>query len=291
MMLWFYIAIAAYIINATVFVIDKHLLSASIPRPVSYAFWVSILSLAVVVVIPFGISWVSLSYFLVAFASGASFFVSLIFLYKAVKKTDVSVASTKVGVMGVIFTLLWSVWILKDYFSGPDVVALGLMVLGILFIGKTSSKDIWLNALISGIGFGASTVLLKLTFNHSTFLNGFFWTRIGLVGTALFILVIPSVRKEIFSSFKNSPHPSRFIFVGNKILAGIGFALLYVAIKLGNVAVVNALLSIQFVLIFILALIFRNKIPGIAENIKGIIIVEKLAGIVLVGIGFLMLFK
>lgn len=290
-MIWPYIAIVAYAINAIVFVVDKYLLSAPILRPLSYAFWVSFLSLVVIVIVPLGVYWVNFDYFLIAFASGAAFFVSLIFLYKAIKRSDVSVASTKVGVLGVIFTFIFSVLILKDYFSGSDVVAIGLMVAGILLVGKTSGKDIWLNALISGIGFGASTVLLKLSFNHSTFLNGFFWTRIGLVGTALLVLLHPSARKEIFSSFKNSPRFSRFIFLGNKILAGIGFALLYVAIKLGNVTIVNALLSIQFVFIFILALVLRNKIPGIAENIKRIIIIQKLAGVTLIGIGLAVLFK
>ena len=63
------------------------------------------------------------------------------------------------------------------------------------------------------------------------------------------------------------------------------------AIKLGNVSIVNALLSVQFVFIFILAIIFRNKIPGIAENMKGVVILEKLIGIIFVGVGLLILFK
>ena len=75
------------------------------------------------------------------------------------------------------------------------------------------------------------------------------------------------------------------------MIAGVGFALLYMAIKLGNVSVVNALLSIQFVFIFLLALIFRNKIPGIAENIKGAVLLKKLSGMILVGIGFFIFFK
>ncbi len=289
-MLWFYLAIIAYVLNAIVFVVDKYLLSAPIPKPISYSFWVSILSLAVIVLLPFGVYWVNFNYFFISFLSGAAFFLFLVFLYKAIKKTDISVASTKIGVLGVIFTYIFSVLILRDYFSGLDIIALGFMVAGILFIGKTG-KGVWLEALISGVAFGASTVLLKLIFNYSTFLNGFFWTRIGLVGAALLILIHPTTRKEVSLSFKNSPHSSMFIFFVNKIIAGIGFALLYVAIKLGNVAVVNALLSVQFVFIFILALIFRNKIPGISEDIKGIILLEKLAGIALIGVGFLMLFK
>ncbi len=290
MMPWIYIAIVAYTLNAIAFVIDKHLLSAPILRPISYAFWVSILSLAVVVVAPFGVYWVNPNYFLIAFVSGASFFFALIFLYKAIKKTDVSVASTNVGVLGVIFTYIFSVLILGDSMSLHHVTALGLMVAGILFLGK-AGKGIWIEALISGIVFGLSTVLLKFTFNNSTFLNGFFWTRIGLVGMALLSLLVPFVRIDVFSSLRGSPKASRFIFVLNKIIASVGFALLYVAIKLGNVSVVNALLGVQFALIFVLAFIFRNKIPGVVEDVSGMVLVKKIAGIILIGGGLLMFFK
>ena len=290
MMLWFYLAIIAYALNSIAFVVDKHLLSVPVLRPISYAFWVGILSLVAVVLLPMGVYWVSFYYFLVAFVSGGMFFFGLIFLYKAIKKTDVSVASTKVGVLGVVFTYIFSVLILKDYFSNLDVFGLGFMVAGILLIGKTG-KGVWREALVAGMGFGISTVLLKLTFNNSTFLKGFFWTRMGLAGVSFLVLIHPSTRKEIFSSLKNSPHSSRFIFITNKIIAGVGFGLLYVAIKLGNVSIVNALLGVQFVFIFLFALIFRNKIPGIAENLRGVIILEKIVGMIFVGIGLLMLFK
>src|SRR3989344_4156694 len=104
MMLWFYLAIVAYALNAIAFVIDKHLLSAPVLRPISYAFWVGILSLVSIVLLPLGVYWVGLYYFLMAFISGGMFFFGLIFLYKAIKKTDITVASTKVGILGVIFT-------------------------------------------------------------------------------------------------------------------------------------------------------------------------------------------
>lgn len=289
-MLWPYLAVAAYALNAIAFVIDKHLLSAPILQPISYAFWVGILSSVVVFIIPLGVYWISFYYFLISFASGAAFFFTLVFLYKAIKKTDITVASTKVGVLGIIFTYIFSVLILKDYLAIREILAFGFMIAGILFMGKTS-KRVWREAFLSGIFFGISTVLLKLTFNNSTFLNGFFWTRIGLIGMALLMLVHPAIRKEIFLSFRKSSHSSMSVFVLNKIVAGAGFGLLYVAIKLGNVSLVNALLSVQFIFIFLLALIFRNKIPGIAENVKGIVLFEKLAGIALVGIGFLMITK
>ena len=144
---------------------------------------------------------------------------------------------------------------------------------------------------MSGVAFGVSTVLLKWTFNHSDFLNGFFWTRMGLVGMAFLTLIHPFARKEMFLSLKNTSRSSRSVFLVNKIIAGIGFLLLYISIKLGNVSVVSTLLSAQFVFVFILALIFRQRIPGVSENINGKILLVKFLGVVLIGLGFLMLFK
>ncbi|OGN00803.1 MAG: hypothetical protein A3I26_00655 [Candidatus Yanofskybacteria bacterium RIFCSPLOWO2_02_FULL_43_10] len=289
-MLWLYLAIAAYALNAVAFIIDKYLLSAPILRPISYAFWVGMLSFASIVLLPFGVYWVNFFYFLISFASGAAFFFALLFLYKAIKKTDISVASTKVGVLGVIFTYIFSALILRSSFLGPDIVALVFMVAGILLIGKTG-KGVWPEALMSGVAFGVSTVLLKWTFNHSDFLNGFFWTRMGLVGMAFLTLIHPFARKEMFLSLKNTSRSSRSVFLVNKIIAGIGFLLLYISIKLGNVSVVSTLLSAQFVFVFILALIFRQRIPGVSENINGKILLVKFLGVVLIGLGFLMLFK
>lgn len=287
---WFYLAIAAYLINAIAFVIDKYLLSAPIIRPLSYAFWVGILSSVVIVLLPFGIFWPDPYYFLLSFSSGAAFFFALIFLYRAIKKTDISVASTKIGSLGIIFTYLFSILILKDFLSGAGILALAVMTVGILLLGRTG-KSIWHEAFASGALMGISAVLLKWTFNNSDFLNGFFWTRIGLVATALLVLFSSDLRRTIFAPIKRSAHSFKFIFLANKVIAGIGFLMLYVAIKLGNVSIVSALLGVQFAFIFIFALVLGRVIPAVAEDITPRIMMRKLAGIALIGLGLIILFK
>src|SRR3989338_7441093 len=116
-MLWLYLALTAYFINACVFIIDKYLLAAPIPKYHAYAFGVSVLSLSSILLIPFGVSWYGIEYFLIALTSGASFFIGISFLYKAIKKSDVSVASTQVGTMGAIFTYIFSILVLKESLS------------------------------------------------------------------------------------------------------------------------------------------------------------------------------
>ncbi len=289
-MLWLYLALLAYFINAVAFIIDKHLLSSHIPRPLAYAFGVSVLSILAVVLIPFGVSWLGLNYFIIAFVSGASFFVALFFLYTAIKASDASVASTNVGTLSAIFTYFFSILILHNKLGLNNGFAFAVLIMGLLFIGLVR-RNIVKYSILSGLLFGLSVVLLKLTFNTSDFINGIFWTRVGFVGSAFFILFFPSTRKEIYDSLHAAPIKSMYLFVLNKIIASIGFVVYYYAVNLGEISLISALLGIQFVFVFILALIFGNKLSGISENIKGKILAGKLVGIALIVLGFIMLFK
>lgn len=288
-MLWLYLALTAYFINACVFIIDKYLLSASIPKYHAYAFGVSILSLASLFLIPFGVSWQGTRYFLLALASGAAFFVGLTFFYKTIKESDVSLAATQTGTMGAIFTYIFSVLILKDSLPLTNLFAFLFLIGGIFLLGKLQ-KHIFLTALLSGVFFGLSYVLLKLSFNSSDFVNGLFWTRTGFVGTAFLTLSSGHVRREITSSYHNSASRSKALFVFNKFIAGIGFIILYFSIQLGNVSLVNALLGLQFMFTFLLALMLRDKIPGIKENLDKSVLAPKLSGITSVLVGLLILF-
>lgn len=289
-MLWLYLALTAYFINAVAFIIDKHLLSSPIPRPLAYAFGVSILSILAVVLIPFGVLWQGWGYFFIAFISGNAFFVALFFLYRSIKPSDVSVASTNVATLSAIFTYIFSALILKDRLAFNNELAFFFLVAGVFLLGLVK-KNVFKHTLLSGILFGLSMVLLKWTFNASDFVNGIFWTRVGFVGSAFFVLLFSSARKEIWESYHNAPSSSRFLFILNKVIAGVGFLIYYYAIRLGNVSLVSALLGVQFVFVFVLAFIFRDKIPGISEDIKNKVILKKMFGIALICIGFLILFK
>jgi len=114
-MIWLYLALLAYLINAVAFIVDKYLLAAPIPRPFAYAFWVALLSSFALVLIPFGVLWYGSFYFFVSFISGLAFFLGLIMLYRAIKISDISVASTKVGAFGAIFTAVFFISFSQGY--------------------------------------------------------------------------------------------------------------------------------------------------------------------------------
>lgn len=288
-MLWLYLALIAYLINSIVFIIDKYLLSGHIPKYHAYAFGVSILSLSAVFLIPFGVSWPGLTYFYTAVFSGAAFFVGLMFLYKSIKESDVSIAATQTGTMSSIFTYVFSILILKEALPLLNVFAFLFLILGIFLLGKIE-KHILLSAVLAGLSFGISYVLLKLLFNHIGFIDGLFWTRMGFVGSAFLSLASSHVRREVRFSLEHAPNKSKFLFIFNKILAGIGFIILYFSINLGSVSLVNALLGFQFLFTFILVLFLRERIYEIKENTNRYVLANKLAGITSVLIGFLFLF-
>ncbi len=288
-MLWLYLALIAYFINAIVFVIDKYLLAGHIPKYHAYAFGVSILSLSAVFLLPFGVYWPGFSFFWLAIISGGIFFVGLMFLYKAIKESDVSIAATQVGTMSALFTYILSIFVLNDPLPLINAVAFIFLVLGIFLLGKVE-RHVFISAVLAGLLFGISYVLLKLSFNEIGFINGLFWTRIGFVGAAFLSLISGHVRGEVRSAYRHAPNKSKFLFVFNKFLAGIGFIILYFAINLGNVSLVNGLLGFQFLFTLIVVLILKDKMAGIKERTDKHTLANKLAGITSVLVGFLILF-
>ena len=285
---WIFIAATAYFLNAVAFVIDKYLLALPIPKPFTYAVWVAMLSTPVVLLIPFFDIFIpSVVYFAISFASGTAFFVGLILLYKAIQKSDVSVASTQAGVLTSVFTYLFSFFILGTALPQQNAIAIGLLILGMLFLGSVG-KGIVLHAIGAGALLALSFVLLKWTFTAGDFVNGVFWTRIGFIGSAVISLVISRrARNEVKTLAKKTTGSSKTVFVINKLIAGTAFVLLYYAILLGNVVIINALLGLQFLFVFLLAIALRNKLRGIEENMERKALAIKSVGIALVLSGFL----
>ena len=286
---WIYFALIAYLLNAFVAVIDKQLLSQSVTKPTGYAFWIAVLSTPVLILIPFGVRWLDFNYFLISLASGTAFFFGLIFLYKSLKPSDLSVIATKVGAWGALSTLIFSGVILGEVLTDFDIPAFVLLVVGIFLLSRLGKSTLHYS-IFAGVLIGFSSVLIKYIFNSSDFINGFFWTRIGFVLAALVVVFSKTIRADIVSFLKLSSQKSKFLLVFNKILASIASVSLQYSIQIGSVILVNALLGLQFVFIFFLAILLKGRIPAIRENMAGKILILKLCSVVLITIGFALLF-
>ncbi len=290
-MIWLYLAIIAYFINAIAFIIDKSLLSESIPNPISYAFYVSILSAFVFLLLPFGIHVPPALNLSVAIVSGMSFFIALIYLYKSVKVIDVMEATSMIGVISAVATFILSTLLLSEHIAGHELVAFILLVIGTLLMSYFHlSSRVIIYVLVAGILFGFSYVTLKYFFTTTDFINGLFWTRLGMIGGAFLFLVNPDTRRQIAGSFSVSSPRSKFIFVFNKILAGAGFIILYYAIKIGSVVFVSAIQGLQFIFIIIIGAFLVRRMPMLFEKHIHERIGRKIIAAILIFAGLFFLF-
>lgn len=289
-MLPIYLALFAYLINALVFLVDKYLLSAPIPRPLAYAFWVSVLSLFALFLIPFGVTMPSAEYLIIAFVSGAAMFLGLIFLYESIMAGDISVASAKVGAFSAITAYVLSFFILPDSAHELNILAASLLIGGIFLLSRTHGKVVLQYTMVAGFFSGISVVFLKWTFNEGDFIDGVFWTRMFFVGTALITILSKDARAQIKKFLTHSPQKSQHLFFLNKALAAIGFFILYYAINVGSVATIQSLLGFQFVFVFVIALAMKAHFPKLEQKISKTDLSFKIAGITLVFIGFALSF-
>ncbi len=266
-MLWIYLAILAYLLNSFVFIIDKNLLLRNVSSPLSYAFYVSILSSFVVLLLPFGVHLLPIPFLVVGLASGLSFFIALFFLYGAIKNIDVLEATSSVGAITALATFVFNFLFLHEKIAGKDFMAFALLVAGALILAyfHLTSRSV-VHIISSGVLFGFSYTTLKYFFNSTDFINGLFWSRMGLVGGALFLLLIPPARNKIINSFGSSAPRSKTLFLFNKALAAGAFVILYYSIKIGNVVFVNALQGLQYVAVLLFSFLLGDRFSKLFEK-------------------------
>ncbi|MGC9048974.1 MAG: EamA family transporter [Patescibacteria group bacterium] len=295
---WFFIVIVAHLLNAAVFVIDKYLLCSRITKPLVYAFYLGILSLLVLILIPFGgLVLPNTIQLIINLASGSIYILALISFYYALKAEEPSRVVPVVGGFVPIFTIFLSCFLLGERLKGNVLWAVIFLIVGgiLLAIRKFSISQkllknfvLWLSA---SFLFALSYVLIKFVFIHQPFVSGFIWARIGGFLTALVLLVIPEVRKSIFSVTKSIKANTSFLFLGNQAMGAAGFILLNYAIALTSVSVVNALQGIQYIFILILAIILgRYYSQALIEKATLLIILQKIIAIILISLGVIILF-
>lgn len=285
---WISISVIAYLLLAFCFVLDKFLLKKQIPKPSVYAFYMALLSSGVLFLIPFGVRWVNFSFFLRASFFGIIFIWGLVYFYKAVKKNEISKVAPLVGTITQIAVFFLAVIFLNKNISNFNMGGLALLIVGGFLVSfdlplnlKNLSKGLS-NSIESGVllaiayaGFDYIYKEFQLLYGEeNVFINGFFWTRIGLILGGLSLFFISDYRKEIKASLlgkKNRQKKSRnlktiMLFLLNKIFGGTSSILTNHAIFLGGAVFVQSISSVQFVFVLILAAVLSIKRPEIFEE-------------------------
>ena len=256
-MTWLIITIIASVAIGTASIFDKMLLRRSgFSHPWMYTFWMGILGFAVLLLAPFGVHVLPLGAMMPAITAGAVFLLATFFFLWALRDGEASEALPIIGGLTPVCTYLFGLWILHDRLGIGELAGFFLLVVsGVIFLGvehKAVRFEIAWLAAISSVLFGLSNVLKKLTFDRADFLSGFVWISIGGSLLALGSLLIPRLRKAIFSPANEKSSPSSKVFYfANRAWAVVGTVLLSFAISIGHPALVEAAQGFKYIVIFL----------------------------------------
>ena len=300
-MSWILITIFAHLLNSVVLIIDKHLVSNTVLRPIAYTFYSGIFQILFLAAIPiFGFTFPEISYLILSILVGALFILALLVFYKAVKLSETSRVIPIVGGAIPIFTFCLSYIFLEERLVVGQVIAFILFVLGgILLSSKLDNgKRIIIKgfyfAILAGFLFAVYYTMTKFLFLKLPFFDGFILLQVGGFLGASTLLILKKNRKIIFSTPKTIKKKTAYLFVPNKILAAIAAIMIFyaISIKESSVAVINSLQASQYVFLLIFAFVLSKKFPNLyKEQISKKVISQKLLAICLIGVGLILLIK
>jgi len=294
--MWLPITIIAYLLNSIAIVIDKSLLKKSIPEPIVYTFFVTMLGLLALVLIPFGFYYPGLAQVGVSFAAGICFTFALFLMFTALKKGEASRVAPFIGGLNplLIFILAW--FFLGENLTQMQLGAFFLILAGGFILafdwrprgGKISRALIY--AAPSALLFAVAYVITKYVYNHQSFISGFIWIRLGTIIGLLILFFVGHYREAIKKSFHAKGEKIKVIFLFGQAMGAASFILVNYAFSLGSVALVNALQGLQYVFLFLAVVLLARKYPHLLEEkLTPQIVAQKIISIILVFAGLFLL--
>jgi len=299
MLSWILITIFAHFLNATVVIIDKHIVSNTALKPVAYTFFSGVFQILFLALIPVvGFTMPESRLFIIGIANGALFIFALLVFYKALKLGEASIVMPVVGATIPVFTVLLSYIIFGELLAAGQFMAFSFFVAGGFLLsskldhGKFSMAKGFLLAVLAGFLFALYYTLIKYLYLQMSFFDGFFLFQFGGFLGAMLLLASKQNREKIFSAPETIKKRTACLFVPNKILAALAATLIFYAISIeeSKIAIINSLQSIQYVFILLFAIVLSKKFPKLYhEQAGGKIIFQKIFAIILIGIGLVLL--
>lgn len=289
------ISILAYTLNGGVVVVDKILLKHSIPNPAVYTFYISVLGLISLLLIPLGTNFNS-QIIVPGIISGITATFAVLTLFESLRLGEASVSAPLVGALNPFFTLILGSVFLNEVLTqgqlaGFFAVLLGATVLtfNLWFYNLRLNKQAFY-MVFSGLLFAISYLFLKEVFQNSNFITGLIFTRITAAAAAVLFLFPKKLREEILGSktFK-SGSTSTLLFFGQSMGAAGGLLLAY-ATSLASPALVNSLFGVQYLVILGAAIILGKNYPSLLdERLNTGVLLQKITGAGILSLGVYLL--
>ncbi len=299
-MLWLYITILAYFLNAISITIDKFLITKEIPKPAAYTFNIGMLNIFIVLVLlPWSFHWLTPRQIFWALSGGALFTAALYFMYQALKRYEASRLAPYIGSLNPLFIFVLASLFLGETLTHRQLIAFFLILIGGFLISwefsspqekrSLSRKDyffIFSLATLSAFLFAASYTITKYVYDFTNFLNGFVWTRFGLILGALFLLIFPKHRQEIKEERHTTKPKAGALFLFGQSMGGLSYLLVNYAFSLNSVTLVQGMQGLQYGFLFLITLVLSKKFPQIIkEKTSPKILAQKIIALIILGIG------
>lgn len=309
-MTWILLATAAQLVNAVVAILDKYIVSDEklLPKPFVYAFYSCLVTGGWIVI--FFLGWIpglsdlgmpslenvtkpTLEVVAMAFLSAYTFFIALVSMYDAFRRTDASSAMPIIGSVSALATFGLSYLFLGAALHDGFVIGVVLLAVGTMLVADTLPKvNVIVQVFHSGLFFALHYITMKGLFMTTSFDDGFFWSRIGFVLFTLSLLLVPAYFEKIKEQTARTTRKAGEVVLLTKVLAGIAAFMLLKATDLGEVSVVQALGGLQFVFILLIGLFFAQWLPEAAtdRDARPRVFFQRLLYVVVILIGFVVLF-
>jgi drug/metabolite transporter (DMT)-like permease len=213
------------------------------------------------------------------------------FYYSALKSGEASEELAVMGGFAPVATALIAIPLLREPVGG-QLAGFTVMTLGgfiMFFAEKQPLKKMIPNILVASVGFGLMNVLQKIVFDNTNFVSGYVFFTLGTFVGSMALLVPPSWRRQIFEYSEEAPPRSKFWYMVNRFVAGVGSFLIIFAISRANPAIVEAISGVRYIVIFLGAYAVTQLKPSwFREDFRKPILIAKATATCLVVIGLVL---
>ncbi len=295
-MSWIFFAFAAGILWTIVNIIDKYIIGHEYHDAVVATVVKSLIAFIIFSAASFfsGMDLeLPLASITIAMISGAALSIAILFYYKSLQTGDISTVTPIFATTPLFVLLIGSIFLGERFhfsaYVGVISIAIGAAIMGM----ERKDHHFKLNAavlLAVGVAFFSSirTVLIKGPADEFTIWPLLFWIGLGSAIASLPLLVIHYPRIESFHE-RLARKGIKHLLVGD-VLDALGTLCLFIAIGLGPVSLVSAIVHAKAFIIFLVALIGSAFFPSlITEPLSRQVLAKKALGTLVIVFGVLMI--
>ncbi len=290
-----FLTIFQYLVQATVDLMDKFLLTARKVEPVSYTFYTVVTGAVLVVAWPWVFAPLPLEFVFLNLLSGAYFALAGYIFFKALSQGEVSRTVPFIFGLVPVFDIFISALTGRNALIPTQLAAICLLIPGALIVSHHKGDD-WLKhagvKVLSAFLFSSYYALWQFSSQHGPVLNSLIWNRVGGAGILLLLLFYPTFRRKVFATQQVKQKGSTsVIFLFKQIVGGANFIFLSFLYSLGTISVINALQGFRYVFLLLFsAFLSKKRRHLIEEDIGSGMLWQKGFGIALIFAGTIFLF-